>query len=573
MLRLTENYFRGVPGIVALLDAYGARNGERWEIPTNRMGAFFADLAGRLPAGAVAPAAPAPVDSWPLLARMVAKAATASEWGVGDTVARCLHLVGADSLANAYKLITGTDCGCADRRAKLNALYPYEPDLTIGGGCGNGDIALAAWIAEGHKRDGRRVAIVCRDGYAQIARMFGQHVTDRPGKVHLRLGNGSRSYADELRQQLRTPRAVQWQAELPWQSEPTQPPVSIPEAEAKAADAFLKTHNPEGRPVIVLYPISAQVTRRWPLSCWLDLAWRLAAQYCVVTLDGPGSEDVKAFPLWYQGPSWYWQGALMKRAALVIGNDSAGVHLAVTIGTPAIALMGPTRAEVVFGHAMPHVIAGSTDCTGCHFSRPYSAACDKGCRSLFSVSVDQVLEGIQRIPLPAAPVTKRQFAERFGAVAVPQVDAWNFTSDEEAGMLAAMIHSRGCRRVLEIGTADGRTAAQVLGACPSVEAWQAVDIDPKAGGVCHDARYRLWLRSGRELPGCGYDCIFVDGDHSYAAVMADTAEARKLLAPGGLLVWHDAANVADVDRALNELRAGGIPIRHISGTRLAWLDQ
>lgn len=515
-----------------------------------------------------APVQPIQRREWPLLAKTVAAFATAADYGVGDTVARNLSYVGADTLAHAYEKIAGVSCGCGDRQAKLNAMYPYKCDLTLDcTGCGNGDIALAAWIAEGHKRGGRRVGMIARDGYAQIVRMFGQVVVSKPGKHNLRMGNGSRSYADELRKQLRTPRATQWQAELPWQSEPVRPPAVIPQAEIDAVDAFLRAHNPDNRPVIVLYPLSAQMTRRWPLSCWLDLAFTLAGQYCVVALDGPGSEDVRPFPLWAMGMSWTWQAALQQRAALVIGNDSAGVHIAVTLGRPAIAIMGPTRAEVVFGHAMPQVVAGSTPCTGCHFSQPYSAACDKGCRSLFSVTTDQVLDAIANV-LPDAPMPLAAFRSRFGWVDVPAVDAHNYTSDAEASALATLITHHGCETVLEIGTAEGRTAAQCLAACPAVTRWDALDVDPQAGWLAHDARYRLQLRSGSESVTGGYDCIFVDGDHSYAVAMADSRQA--LTQARKLVVWHDAGNVADVDRVLNELRREGVTITRIAGLRMAY---
>jgi hypothetical protein len=332
-----------------------------------------------------------------MLAKVVASAATADDVGVGDTVSRCLHLVGADSMAKAYTAITGKECGCGDRRAKLNLMFPYSFDLTIGGGCGNGDIVLACWIAQGHRNDGRRAGIVASGGHADIVRLFGQHVVGRPGKVHLRIGNHSRSYSNELRLQLRTPRAVQWQAELPWQSEPARPSARIPKADQDAADAFLQTHNPAGRPVIILYPMSAQMTRRWPLACWLDLAWRLSPHACVVALDGPGSTDVRGFPLFAYGMNWPWQAALQRRSSLVIGNDSAGVHVAVTLDVPALAIMGPTRPEVVFGHAMPHVVQGNTSCTGCHFAKPYSGICDAGCRSLYSITVDEMFTNVWEI--------------------------------------------------------------------------------------------------------------------------------------------------------------------------------
>jgi hypothetical protein len=65
---------------------------------------------------------------WPALARTIAVLRREGDAGIGDTVARCLHLVGADTIAKAYELITGRECGCSDRQAALNAIYPYSVD-------------------------------------------------------------------------------------------------------------------------------------------------------------------------------------------------------------------------------------------------------------------------------------------------------------------------------------------------------------------------------------------------------------------------------------------------------------
>lgn len=47
--------------------------------------------------------------------------------GLGDTVAKVAHAVGADRLAAAFTRATGKDCGCKGRQALLNRLVPYVP--------------------------------------------------------------------------------------------------------------------------------------------------------------------------------------------------------------------------------------------------------------------------------------------------------------------------------------------------------------------------------------------------------------------------------------------------------------
>jgi len=66
------------------------------------------------------------------------------------------------------------------------------------------------------------------------------------------------------------------------------------------------------------------------------------------------------------------------------------------------------------------------------------------------------------------------------------------------------------------------------------------------------------------------DLVFVDGSHAHSYVMADSEKALELVAPGGLVLWHDYAgprHAPGVYRALNEL-AQRIPLVRIEGTTL-----
>jgi heptosyltransferase-2 len=133
------------------------------------------------------------------------------------------------------------------------------------------------------------------------------------------------------------------------------PPVSLPlsaEDEA-AAERWLALHRvPSGFSAIA--PGATWGTKRWPYYPALAAA-----------LDGPvvvvgGNDDaalaaeiVAAAP----GRSWSAAGALslrgsaalIKRARVLITNDSAPLHLATAVGTPQVALFGPTVPEQGFG--------------------------------------------------------------------------------------------------------------------------------------------------------------------------------------------------------------------------------
>jgi predicted O-methyltransferase YrrM len=69
--------------------------------------------------------------------------------------------------------------------------------------------------------------------------------------------------------------------------------------------------------------------------------------------------------------------------------------------------------------------------------------------------------------------------------------------------------------------------------------------------------------------------FMVDADHTYEFVRTDTALAKSMLAPGGVIVWHDytwtpdAAECAGVTRAVNEFNRQYGNCFQIAGTRFA----
>jgi len=50
--------------------------------------------------------------------------------GLGDAIASFTHATGLDRLAKFYTQTTGKDCGCEERRQKLNQLVPFDTSIT-----------------------------------------------------------------------------------------------------------------------------------------------------------------------------------------------------------------------------------------------------------------------------------------------------------------------------------------------------------------------------------------------------------------------------------------------------------
>lgn len=71
------------------------------------------------------PTAGVPRDQWPAWANELAGRSIPADSGIGDVIARTLGKCGS-VFKSAFKKLTGRDCGCGNRQAKLNAMYPLN---------------------------------------------------------------------------------------------------------------------------------------------------------------------------------------------------------------------------------------------------------------------------------------------------------------------------------------------------------------------------------------------------------------------------------------------------------------
>jgi predicted O-methyltransferase YrrM len=67
------------------------------------------------------------------------------------------------------------------------------------------------------------------------------------------------------------------------------------------------------------------------------------------------------------------------------------------------------------------------------------------------------------------------------------------------------------------------------------------------------------------------DLVFIDGSHARSYVESDSAKALRMVAPGGLVLWHDyrgrRGRARDVHRYLDEL-SRRLPLVRLAGTSL-----
>lgn len=163
------------------------------------------------------------------------------------------------------------------------------------------------------------------------------------------------------------------------------PPLSLglTAADRAEADRWLQERRVEPNYVAVA-PGSVWATKRWPY--YAELAARIRRP--IVVIGGPaeralGATVAAAAP----GRAWNAAGSLgirasavlIERATLLVANDSAPLHLASAVGTPAVALFGPTVPAFGFGSRGASDIALGRDelpCRPC--SRHGGDACPLG---------------------------------------------------------------------------------------------------------------------------------------------------------------------------------------------------
>jgi predicted O-methyltransferase YrrM len=164
------------------------------------------------------------------------------------------------------------------------------------------------------------------------------------------------------------------------------------------------------------------------------------------------------------------------------------------------------------------------------------------------------------------------------------------TSDREAWVLAVLAKDR--RAFFEFGTATGKTTYLLARNSPADARVTTITLSPAEVGAYSgqrgdaraasrsalaESRFATFRYSGTPVehkveqlfgdskqldttPNRGrFDLIFIDGSHAYSYVLSDTSKALEMLAPGGIILWHDYTPFRkggrDVVRALNQLRS------------------
>jgi lipopolysaccharide heptosyltransferase II len=159
-----------------------------------------------------------------------------------------------------------------------------------------------------------------------------------------------------------------------------------------------------GEMICVLHPAARWEIKRWPAGRFAALADRLIAEdgLRVVLAGGPDQlhqiddvgHEMKERALNLAGSTTLLQlAALLRRTNLLITNDSGPMHLAAAVGTPVVALFGPTDPRRVGPYGEGHIVLRKNiDCSRCNRRR-----CARDALCMRAIEVDEVFAAARQI--------------------------------------------------------------------------------------------------------------------------------------------------------------------------------
>jgi ADP-heptose:LPS heptosyltransferase len=142
-----------------------------------------------------------------------------------------------------------------------------------------------------------------------------------------------------------------------WYLKPVTPHIDPLPKETAAAEEWLAERGLDRRRPVFLHAGSGGKKKIWPLARWWTLIrWlRRTCNLPVILASGPADACLEGFTQeaikrlgvhTVEALSLTRLAALLAKSSMYIGNDSGVSHLAASLGTPTVAIFGPTLPEV-----------------------------------------------------------------------------------------------------------------------------------------------------------------------------------------------------------------------------------
>ena len=178
-----------------------------------------------------------------------------------------------------------------------------------------------------------------------------------------------------------------------------------PEAEAEA-DALFEANRLTGRPVVALAPGARWDTKRWPARNFSETAAAMSGRgYGVLVIGDESEREICRIAASAGGCtdacgrlSLMATASVLKRASILVTNDSAPLHIAEAVGTPVVGLFGPTVRQFGYFPLLNDsiVLEKDLECRPC--SRNGSRPCHIAARDcLDTIDSSEVLSAIDLV--------------------------------------------------------------------------------------------------------------------------------------------------------------------------------
>ncbi|NGX37377.1 MAG: Lipopolysaccharide core heptosyltransferase RfaQ [Chlamydiae bacterium] len=148
--------------------------------------------------------------------------------------------------------------------------------------------------------------------------------------------------------------------------------------EEDAVKHFLGGHGvPDHIPLVGLHPGAKDTFKQWPAECFIEVGKRLTQHLgCQILVSGDQSEALLILEIASKIPGAIpiagelrlsTFGALLKKMAVFITNDTGPMHMAFAANTPTVAIFGPTDPNLCgpFHVKNARVLSARKTCTPC----------------------------------------------------------------------------------------------------------------------------------------------------------------------------------------------------------------
>lgn len=176
------------------------------------------------------------------------------------------------------------------------------------------------------------------------------------------------------------------------------------------------------RPLIVLHPGPTWPVKEWPEAGWAELVTELHQRGFInlVQLGAGKHPQLGALPrinipgvlplvdqLTVEDTV-----ALIAQADLLIGIDSGLMHIAASVGTPAVGMFGPTSPEFLYAKStISSFVVSRVECQGCHHRVPrlhWMTSCPYDVKCMKTIPMAEALQAVlQRLPVTSLPVLEK----------------------------------------------------------------------------------------------------------------------------------------------------------------------